>query len=63
MNGIIYTEGHEPDAAAIEAMKAYVVRDAVKTVTSAQESICKAEGETKYHIALLGLWCQVQHRT
>lgn len=53
MNGVIYTEGHEPDEATIAAMKEYLVKDAVKTVTSAQESICKAEGETKYHIALL----------
>lgn len=53
MNGVIYTEGFEPDAATVAAMKEYLVKDAVKTVTSAQESICKAEGETKYRIALL----------
>lgn len=53
MNGIIYTEGFEPDEAAVAAMQAYKVRDAVKAVTTAQASICKASGETKYRIALL----------
>lgn len=53
MNGIIYTEGYEPTEQDITEMKNYIVKDAVSTVTCEQPSICKAEGETKYHIALL----------
>ena len=33
MNGVIYTEGFEPDEQAVAAMKAYVVKDAVRAVT------------------------------
>lgn len=53
MNGIIYTEGFAPDEAAIAEMRAYSVQNAVKAVTAAQASICKADGPTKYRIALL----------
>lgn len=53
MNGIIYTEGHEPTEQDIADMKDYIVKDAVSTVTCNQPSICKAEGETKYRVALL----------
>ena len=35
MNGVIYTEGFAPDAQTIEAMRAYTVKDAFKTVTCA----------------------------
>ena len=52
MNGVIYTEGFEPDEQTIEEMKAYVVKDAVKTVTCAENIVYPAEGETKYRIAL-----------
>ncbi len=36
MNGILYTEGFEPDQVAIDAMKAYTVVQAVASVTCAQ---------------------------
>ena len=52
MNGVIYTEGFEPDEQAIAEMKAYVVKDAVKTVTCDENIVYPAEGETKYRIAL-----------
>ena len=52
MNGVIYTEGFEPDEQTIAEMKAYVVKDAVKTVTCAENIVYPAEGETKYRIAL-----------
>ena len=53
MNGIIYTEGFEPDAAAIEQMKQYVVKDAVAAVTVGERVVRPADGEQKYRIALL----------
>ena len=52
MNGIIYTEGSEPDEKAIQEMKAYLVKDAVKAVTCDESRIYPAEGEMKYRIAL-----------
>ena len=52
MNGVIYTEGCEPDEKTIEEMKAYVVKDAVKAVTCADSTVYPAEGETRYRIAL-----------
>ena len=52
MNGVIYTEGFEPDEQTIAEMKAYVVKDAVKTVTCDENIVYPAEGETKYRIAL-----------
>lgn len=52
MNGVIYTEGFEPDEQTIAEMKAYVVKDAVKTVTCDENIVYPADGETKYHIAL-----------
>lgn len=52
MNGVIYTEGFEPDEKTIEEMKAYVVKDAVKTVTCDENIVYPADGETKYRIAL-----------
>jgi len=52
MNGIIYTEGFEPDAHAIEMMKSFSVRDAVKAVTCAAPKVCLPDGEVKYRIAL-----------
>ena len=52
MNGIIYTEGCEPDEKAIGEMKDYVVKDAVKAVTCEDRTVYPAEGETKYRIAL-----------
>lgn len=53
MNGIIYTEGHEPSEKAIAAMRTYAVRDAVKAVTTLQAAVCKADAAAKYRIALL----------
>ncbi len=52
MNGLIYTEGFEPDEADLAKMKAYVVKDAVKAVTCSAPKVCPAEGEMKYRIAL-----------
>lgn len=52
MNGVIYTEGYEPDASVIEQMKAYAVHDAVRAVTCTAPHVHPAEGETKFHIAL-----------
>ncbi|MGE4549040.1 MAG: carbamoyl-phosphate synthase domain-containing protein, partial [Intestinibacillus sp.] len=52
MNGVIYTEGYEPDAKTIEEMKAYVVRDAVRAVTCDENIVYPAEGETLYRVAL-----------
>ena len=52
MNGVIYTEGFEPDEQTIAEMKAYVVKDAVKTVTCDENIVYPADGETKYRIAL-----------
>lgn len=53
MNGVIYTEGHEPDETLIAQMKDYVVKDAVKTVTLHQAKVYPAEGTQKYRIALM----------
>ncbi len=53
MNGVIYTEGHEPDAAMVEKMKAYAVTEAVKTVTLHKAKVYPAEGTQKYRVALL----------
>ncbi|MGN0994949.1 MAG: glutamine-hydrolyzing carbamoyl-phosphate synthase small subunit, partial [Butyricicoccus sp.] len=53
MNGIVYSEGYEPDEAMIEEMKHYVIRDAVKSVTIDSTVVYPAEGEQKYRVALL----------
>ena len=53
MNGVIYTEGHEPDEKTIEEMKAYVVKDAVKSVTLSETEVHPAQGERKYRIGLM----------
>ena len=53
MNGVIYTEGYEPDAQTIQEMKAYVVKDAVKAVTLSKRKVHPAEGAQKYRIALM----------
>ena len=52
MNGVIYTEGFEPDEQAVAAMKAYVVKVAVRAVTCEASRTYPAEGEQKYRIAL-----------
>ena len=52
MNGVIYTEGFEPDEQTIAAMHSYVVKDAVKSVTCEESRVYPAEGEQKYRIAL-----------
>lgn len=52
MNGILYTEGYEPSAADMEAMKTYIVKDAVQSVTCEENKIYPADGQTKYRIAL-----------
>lgn len=53
MNGILYSEGHKPTEAQIEEMKAYTVKDAVKTVTINQPQVFPAAGEVKHRVALL----------
>ena len=53
MNGILYTEGHEPDETMIEEMKHYQVTDAVKSVTIDEPVIYPADGEQKRRVALL----------
>lgn len=53
MNGILYTEGNEPDEQTIAQMKEFKVADAVKTVTVSEPVVCAAEGEQKYRVALL----------
>ena len=53
MNGLIYTEGFEPDEAAIASMKDFAVKDAVKAVSRTETCVCPAEGETKYRVAML----------
>lgn len=53
MNGLIYSEGCEPDAAKIAGMKSYAVRDAVRAVTCAAPLIYPSDtGETAYRVAL-----------
>ncbi len=52
MNGVLYTEGYEPDEKTLQEMRAYVVKDAVKTVTCAEDTIYPAVGEQKYRVAL-----------
>lgn len=52
MNGILYTEGFEPDEAAIAQMKAYTVKDAVKSVTCTEKQVFPAQEEQKYRVAL-----------
>lgn len=52
MNGVIYTEGYQPDEQTIADMKAYVVKDAVKSVTCAENIVHPAEGEQNYRVAL-----------
>lgn len=54
MNGILYSEGYEPSEEDIAAMKAYQVRNAVKTVTIEQPQVYPATTEeTLYRVALL----------
>ena len=52
MNGILYSEGYEPDEAAIAAMKEYTVKNAVRTVTIDKPICYPAEGTQKYRVAL-----------
>lgn len=52
MNGIIYTEGYEPDDKMIAEMKQYIVKDAVKSVTAPKKVTHKATGEEQYKVAL-----------
>lgn len=53
MNGIIYSEGFEPDEAMLAEMKAYKVTGAVKAVTIDKPEIYPAATEYKYRVALL----------
>lgn len=53
MNGIIYTEGHEPDAQTMQQMKSYTVKNAVSTVTLQQPKVCLPKEKVQYRIALL----------
>ena len=52
MNGILYSEGYEPDDAAIAAMKEYTVKNAVRTVTIDKPICYPADGTQKYRVAL-----------
>ncbi|WP_087066384.1 carbamoyl phosphate synthase small subunit [Intestinibacillus massiliensis] len=52
MNGVIYTEGHEPDEETLARMKAYTVKDAVRAVSCTENKVYPAVGEAKYRIAL-----------
>lgn len=53
MNGLIYTEGHEPDQARISAMQSYHIRNAVRAVTGSAPIIYPPDtGETRYRVAL-----------
>ena len=52
MNGILYSEGYEPDDAAIAAMKDYTVKNAVRTVTIDKPICYPADGTQKYRVAL-----------
>ena len=51
MNGVIYTEGFEPDEQTIAVMKAYVVKDAVKTVTCDENIVYHADAHK--HVPLM----------
>lgn len=53
MNGILYSEGYEPDEQMIAEMKAYKVTGAVKAVTIGEPEVYAAEGEQKHRVALL----------
>lgn len=53
MNGILYSEGYEPDEQMIAEMKAYKVTGAVKAVTISEPEVYAAEGEQKHRVALL----------
>ena len=53
MNGILYSEGHEPDEAMIEQMKAYKVTGAVKAVTISEPQVYPATTGQKHRVALL----------
>ncbi|MGN1014426.1 MAG: carbamoyl phosphate synthase small subunit [Butyricicoccus sp.] len=52
MNGILYSEGYEPDEEMIQKMKEYKVTDAVKSVTIDETVVYPAEGEQKHRVAL-----------
>lgn len=52
MNGVIYTEGYEPDTETLDAMRRYVVRDAVQAVTCERRNVYPAQGEQRFRIAL-----------
>lgn len=53
MNGILYSEGHEPDEKMIADMRAYQVTGAVEAVTIREAQIYPAVGEQKHRVALL----------
>lgn len=53
MNGIVYTEGYEPDAARIEEMQAYQIRGAVAAVTCTEPIVYPSDtGEVRWRVAL-----------
>lgn len=52
MNGIIYSEDCAPTQADIEAMRAYTIENAVRTVSAQERQVIAAQGEQKYRIAL-----------
>ena len=53
MNGILYSEGYEPDEAMIGQMKEYQVTGAVKAVTIHEPAVYPATTEQKHRVALL----------
>ncbi|MCI8857733.1 MAG: glutamine-hydrolyzing carbamoyl-phosphate synthase small subunit [Clostridiaceae bacterium] len=53
MNGIIYSEGFEPDAAKVQEMKNYSVRDAVRAVSCSSPVVYPPDfGPVRWRVAL-----------
>ncbi len=52
MNGVIYSEGFEPTDEDIKAVGEYIIKDAVKTVTTDKDIVLKAENP-RFNVALL----------
>ncbi len=53
MNGLLYTEGYEPDAGKIEEMKSYAIRNAVAAVTCAEPIRYPSDtDEIRFRVAL-----------
>lgn len=52
MNGMIYTEGFEPDADMIAKIKTNTITQAVQAVTCTDDTVYPAEGKQQYRVAL-----------